>query len=98
MRILAHEPCALSQLAAIVGVSPQAVTKAADSLEERGYVVRRPDTGDRRKIVLELTERGRTYAAAIDDAVDAVDEQIRAGVSAEDFAAARRVLESILAE
>lgn len=98
VRILAHEPCSLSQLATIVGVSPQAVTKAADSLEERGYVVRRPDAGDRRKIVLELTERGRAYAAAIDDAVDALDEQIRAAVSAEDFEAATRVFEAILAD
>lgn len=96
VRILARRPCSLSELASIVGVSPQAVTKAADTLEARGYVVRRPDATDRRKIVLELTARGRAYAEAVDDAVEAVDERIRARVDAGDLAAATRVLEAIL--
>jgi DNA-binding MarR family transcriptional regulator len=96
VRILAHEPCSLSELASVVGVSPQAVTKAADSLERRGYVVRRPDANDRRKTVLELTERGRAYAAAVDESVEAIDERIRERVDAADLAAAARVLETIL--
>jgi DNA-binding MarR family transcriptional regulator len=98
VRILAHEPCSLSELASIVGVSPQAVTKAADTLEERGYVVRRPDANDRRKIVLELTASGGAYAAAVDEAVDAIDERIRERVDAADLEAATRVLEAILSE
>src|SRR5579875_837642 len=74
VRILAAEPHSPGELAAILGVSPQAATKAADSLEERGYVTRRADETDRRRIQLELTERGRAYAEAIDAVVGGVDE------------------------
>jgi len=98
VRILADRPCAPSELASIVGVSPQAVTKAADSLEERGYIVRRPDPDDRRRILLELTERGAAYAEAVDAVVGGLDEELRRSVASEDLEAAYRVLNAVLAE
>ncbi|HZQ82921.1 MAG TPA: MarR family transcriptional regulator [Gaiellaceae bacterium] len=98
VRILAHEPTTPGELASIMGVSPQAATKAADTLEERGYLTRRIDEGDRRRILLELTERGAAYAAAIVSVVEGVDEELRRSVSAADLDAAYRVLEAIAAE
>jgi len=97
VRILSAGSRPPSELAAIVGVSPQAVTKRADSLEERGYVTRRPDDVDRRRILLELTERGQAYADALHSVVEGVDEELRRTVSAADLDAAYRVLEAIAA-
>ena len=92
VRILAHEPLGLGELAEIIGISRQAATKMADSLERRGYVERRGDDADRRRVVLHLTDLGRRYEQAIVEAVDTLDESFRASVSAADLEAAFRVL------
>jgi DNA-binding MarR family transcriptional regulator len=98
VRILAAGPQSPSEIAGIIGVSPQAATKAADSLEERGYLTRRPDDGDRRRILLDLTERGVAYAEALDSVVGGLDEELRRSVSAADLDAAYRVLAAITPE
>jgi DNA-binding MarR family transcriptional regulator len=98
VRILTAGPRSPGELAAILGVSPQAATKAADSLEERGYVTRHPDESDRRRILLELTERGEAYAEAVTSVVEGIDEEIRRTVSAADLDAAYRVLTAITAD
>ena len=40
------------------------VTGLVDSLERRGYVLRRPHQSDRRMILVEITEKGRQVAEA----------------------------------
>ncbi len=96
VRILAHAPTSLSELAGFIGVSPQAATKAADGLEQRGYVVRRADDRDRRRVLLEVTERGAEYASAIDEVIALLDEELAERVSPRDLDAARRVLAELL--
>lgn len=54
---------ASSELAAVVQVSPQAISLAAGELERLGFVVRVPDTGDRRRTWIELTDAGRQKLA-----------------------------------
>lgn len=48
-----------SDVAALLGVTPSTVTSVVDGLVGRELVTRRTDTGDRRKVVLSLTPRGR---------------------------------------
>jgi DNA-binding MarR family transcriptional regulator len=55
-----------SQLAAQLMMSPAAMTGRLDALEQRGWLRRLPSPGDRRKVVVELTEAGR---ATWDDAM-----------------------------
>jgi DNA-binding MarR family transcriptional regulator len=50
------------ELAAAVGLSPGAVTTALDRLEERGFVVRERDDGDRRRVTLSLTPEANRLA------------------------------------
>ncbi|MGA2521013.1 MAG: MarR family transcriptional regulator [Acidimicrobiales bacterium] len=76
-----------------LGVTKQAVSKVIDALVTRGFLARSPDPDDRRRNALELTEQGRRVVAAVIDAVDAVDRQVRERVSAEDVEATRRVLQ-----
>lgn len=49
----------LGELAAREQVAPPTITKAVSGLEEQGYVVRRPDTADRRVVRVEITPTGR---------------------------------------
>jgi len=92
VRILGYEPQGLGEMAEFIGISRQAATKMADSLESRGYVERKDDDADRRRVVLHLTDLGRRYEQAIIEVVDNLDESFRASVSPADLEAAFRVL------
>jgi DNA-binding MarR family transcriptional regulator len=52
-------PATTSELAAVVQVSPQAISLAARELERLGFVVRVPDAADRRRSWIEITDAGR---------------------------------------
>jgi DNA-binding MarR family transcriptional regulator len=48
-----------SAIAAWQQMSPSGITGRLDALEKRGFVRRLPSPGDRRKVIVELTEEGR---------------------------------------
>lgn len=52
-------PRPATQVAALLGVTPSTVTSVVDGLCARGLVERRGDPGDRRRVVLALTDAGR---------------------------------------
>lgn len=86
----------LSALIRDLRISKQAAGQLVDTLVMRGYLERQADPDDRRRVVLRLTERG-TYAAAVQGkARDAVDAKLAARLSADDIAAARRVLSALI--
>lgn len=53
------------QLATEAGLTTGAVTAVLDRLEERGLVRRVPDPGDRRRILVEVTDRHREQAGRL---------------------------------
>jgi DNA-binding MarR family transcriptional regulator len=59
-----------------LGVSKQAASQLIDTLVVRGYLERRVDAQDRRRMTIELTDRGRAAAAAIRAGVVAVDAEL----------------------
>ena len=79
-------------LASDLGVSKQAVSQLVDTLVSRGYLERGADSEDRRRISLELTERGREAVAAVYRGVEAVDLQLEQRVAPEQVEAMRSVL------
>lgn len=87
----------LGELIRDLRISKQAAGQLVDILVMRGYLERTTDAGDRRKLTVRLTERGRAAAALQGKARDAVDAQLRARVSAEEIAAARKVLAGLIA-
>jgi DNA-binding MarR family transcriptional regulator/predicted enzyme related to lactoylglutathione lyase len=72
-----------------LGVSRQAVSQVIDVLVQRGYVERHPDPGDRRRISLELTERGQEVVEAVWRGTEAIDGQLATRLSAEQIEAMR---------
>jgi DNA-binding MarR family transcriptional regulator len=68
----------VSALAAGEGVRPQSMAQTVAELEEAGRVARRRDPADGRRILVELTEEGRSVLAA--------DRRERAGWLAEAIA------------
>lgn len=55
----------VSQLGAAVGVKPTTLTSVLDRLERRGHITRGVRAGDRRSVLIELTDSGREAAAVI---------------------------------
>jgi DNA-binding MarR family transcriptional regulator len=58
------------------GITKQAVSQLTDTLVSRGYLERGAEPGDRRRVALALTGRGREIVEAVVRAVDAVDGQL----------------------
>jgi DNA-binding MarR family transcriptional regulator/catechol 2,3-dioxygenase-like lactoylglutathione lyase family enzyme len=82
----------LADLPAELGVTKQAVSQVVDILVTKGYLERRGDAGDRRRVVLELTDRGREVVAAVQRGVDAVDHQLAEQVPSGQIDAMRSAL------
>ena len=60
--LVARGPQTASAVARYVWLTPAAVTALIDRLERRGFVRRRPDPDDRRKVMVEPAEMATTLA------------------------------------
>ena len=69
-----------------LGVSKQAASQLIDTLVLRGYLVREVNPDDRRRLTIELTERGRAAAAAVRSGVEAVDDELATLISPDELA------------
>ncbi len=58
-----RRPRRAGELAAAVGLTSAATTAMLDRLERKGLVRRVPDPGDRRSVLVEMTEGARRLAA-----------------------------------
>ena len=60
-----HGKMRLSELSEHLHIAPRSTTEVVDALETRGLIQRRPDPGDRRATLVELTEHGAGVLEAI---------------------------------
>jgi DNA-binding MarR family transcriptional regulator len=72
-----------------LGVSKQTASQLIDTLVVRGYLQRAVDADDRRRVTIEVAERGRAAAEAIKAGVDAVDAELATLVSPSELAGLR---------
>ncbi len=69
-----------------LGVTKQAASQLIDTLVIRGYLERRVNPDDRRRLTVELTDRGRAAGSAVREAVEAVDDELAELISARELA------------
>jgi DNA-binding MarR family transcriptional regulator len=68
-----HGPTRVSVLAQKLAITARSVTEAVDALERDGLVQREPDPGDRRAVLVTLTEQGaQVIHAAAQPRLDAM--------------------------
>jgi DNA-binding MarR family transcriptional regulator len=79
------------------GISKQAASKLVDTLVIRGYVERGTDPEDRRRLTLELTERGREAADIGWKASDRIDRELEEAVGADAIAQMRETVGALVA-
>ncbi len=75
----------VGSLAAFLGVSAAAASKAVDRLAQRMYLRRSEAESDRRYVHLSLTEPGRRILAAFDAARQKRIDEVFAGISSEEL-------------
>jgi DNA-binding MarR family transcriptional regulator len=72
-----------------LGVTRQAASQLIDTLVVRGYLSREVNPADRRRLNIELTDRGRAAAAAIAAAIGQVDAELATKITPAELAGLR---------
>jgi len=83
---MANYEAPLGGLVRELGVSKQAASQLVDTLVLRGYLERRTDEHDRRRMTVELTERGRAAAEAVRAGVASIDAELADALTGEQLA------------
>jgi DNA-binding MarR family transcriptional regulator len=78
-----------------LGVTKQAASQLIDTLVLRGYLTRETDAADRRRMKIELTERGRAAATAVRAGVVAIDAELAQLISPDELAGLRAGLAAL---
>jgi MarR family transcriptional regulator, lower aerobic nicotinate degradation pathway regulator len=81
-----------STIAGAVNVDPSRLVALLDSLEQRGFVVRRRDPQDRRRHVVSITEAGERELGRLRELVKQLEQEFLAPLGAED----RKTLHELL--
>ena len=85
----------VGELAAAVGSRPTTLTSVLDRLEGRGLLTRGPRPGNRRVVVLTLTEPGQAAAARIRKTMTDFEHEALAAVDDTAVTACRAVLQAL---
>jgi DNA-binding MarR family transcriptional regulator len=84
-----------SELAQHLRIAPRSATEVVDALEAKGLVARTPDPGDRRAVLVALTDRGRTLADEVRRARGAESEKLFDRLTSTDRAHLARILRTL---
>jgi DNA-binding MarR family transcriptional regulator len=88
----------VSQLGASVGTRPTTLTSVLDRLERRGHITRGTRAGDRRSVLIELTDSGREAAAVITRTLTDLENRALGGLPAETVGGFHAVLDALIKE
>jgi DNA-binding MarR family transcriptional regulator len=88
----------VSQLGAAVGTKPTTLTSVLDRLERRGHITRTTRAGDRRSVLIELTDSGREAATVITQTLADIERRALGALPAETVAGFHAVLNALIKE
>lgn len=97
LRVLAHrEPASQLEVAQTLGIDRTTMVALLDALERKGIVERRPDPGDRRRNVAELTDHGSVTYDAAESAFREAESAFLAAISPSAADRLRRTLRTLV--
>ncbi|MFJ5548178.1 MarR family winged helix-turn-helix transcriptional regulator [Streptomyces sp. NPDC093225] len=88
----------VSQLGAAVGSRPTTLTSVLDRLERRGHITRGTLAGDRRSVLVELTDTGRAAATLIEETLAGVEARALTALPADAVAGFHAVVDALIKE
>lgn len=86
----------VSHLAAVVGARPTTLTSVLDRLDRRGHITRGPIAGDRRAVLVELTDSGRLAADTIRQTLTGLEHRALDTLPAASVAGFHEVLRALV--
>ncbi len=96
LRVLSrHGTMRLSELSDYLHIAPRSTTEVVDALESRDLVRRRPDPGDRRATLVEVTADGASVLDAVRAARGTETERVFGRLSPADRAHLERILRKL---
>jgi DNA-binding MarR family transcriptional regulator len=96
-RVRSHPGIDLRTLAEQIGISASGASQQVDKLVDRGFLVRQDDPEDRRRLSLELTERGQQATGEISRATRTFVESALSVLTPEELDDFHRLLGRVLA-
>lgn len=84
-------PCPMSTLATATGTTAATLTRIVDRLVSRALIYRNADSGDRRRVLVHVSDRGRDVADGLRPGVRSAEERAVAELSAEERAGLARL-------
>jgi len=84
------------RIADLVGTDTAGMTRLLDRLEAKGLLRRHPDGGDRRAVVVALTDDGSALIPHLPPVFERVGAVAAAGIAAQDLDTTTRVLRTML--
>ncbi|MHB1572140.1 MAG: MarR family winged helix-turn-helix transcriptional regulator [Solirubrobacteraceae bacterium] len=96
VRMLARRPRSVGELGEALGITRQAARKLVTGLERRGYATTARDEHDARRLNIVLSARGQSFAAAIVEAIELLNQALAERVDAAQLLAADSVLRASL--
>ncbi len=91
----ATEPCTMTALANATGISGATLTRIVDRLVSRALVYRNADRGDRRRVHVHLSERGRETTQELRPRIRAAEDRTTARLTTEERGELSRLLHRI---
>jgi DNA-binding MarR family transcriptional regulator len=91
-----HGGMTAGELAEAASLSPGAVTTVLDRLERMGLVTRTRDEADRRRVIVEMTDKARELAGATYGPIGAYAREFIERLSDEEIAVINRFLEAAI--
>jgi DNA-binding MarR family transcriptional regulator len=85
----------VTELGQAVGSRPTTLTSVLDRLERRALISRGNRPGDRRVVLVELTETGRLTAATIRESIARLEQRALGDLPSGELAALRRALTAL---
>jgi DNA-binding MarR family transcriptional regulator len=91
-----HPGTTQQELGEVMLHDPNMVVLLLNELETRGYSIRRRDTEDRRRHVVEITPAGREALDRAGSALTRIEDNVFGELNAEERQSLRRLLEKVL--
>jgi DNA-binding MarR family transcriptional regulator len=90
-----YAPAPVGELVRVFGIKQSTLTSILDRLETAGYIQRTLNPDDRRSFLIHVTESGRALAEQSNARLEALEEEIRGRLSAEEVNAFEAVIRAI---
>ena len=79
----------------MLGVDPSVLVAILNDLEGNGFAERRRDPSDRRRHIVEMSDKGRAVLDDVDRAVDAVEHELLADLTPTEVDQLRHLLAKV---